>query len=80
MAAKKFAVSMEPELLSRLDRLVKNRAFRSRSQAVQIAVREKVDRLEHSRLERECRKLDRKSEQAMADEGLSEELNQWPEY
>ncbi len=80
MAAKKFAVSMAPELLSRLDRLVKNRAFRSRSHAVQVAVREKVDRLEHSRLARECRKLDRKVEQAMADEGLSEELNQWPEY
>ena len=80
MAAKKFAVSMEPDLLSRLDRLVKNRAFRSRSQAVQVAVREKVERLEHSRLARECRKLDPKTEQAMADEGLSEELNQWPEY
>ena len=80
MAVKKFAVSMEPELLSRLDHLVKNRAFRSRSQAVQVAVREKVERFEHSRLARECRKLDRKAEQAMAEEGLSEELNQWPEY
>ena len=31
MAAKKFAVSMEHKLLSRLDHLVKSRAFRSRS-------------------------------------------------
>ncbi|MDY7010236.1 MAG: ribbon-helix-helix domain-containing protein [Planctomycetota bacterium] len=80
MAVKKFAVSMGPELLNRLDRLVKSRVFSSRSQAVQVAVREKVERLEHSRLARECRKLDHKTEQAMAEEGLSEELTQWPEY
>ncbi len=74
MAANKFAVSMDPDLLNRLDRLVKNQTFRSRSHAVQVAVREKVERIEHSRLARECRKLDRKAEQAMAEEGLSEEL------
>jgi len=71
---------MEPELLAKLDRMVKDKTYRSRSQAVQVAVREKVERLEHTRLGRECKKLDRKLEQAMAEEGMSEELGQWPEY
>ncbi|MBS3905509.1 MAG: hypothetical protein KGZ49_00610 [Syntrophaceae bacterium] len=32
------------------------------------------------RLARECAKLDRKFEQAMAKEGLSVEVGGWPEY
>jgi hypothetical protein len=28
----------------------------------------------------ECKKLDPKFEKAMAEEGLSEDLSQWPEY
>jgi antitoxin (DNA-binding transcriptional repressor) of toxin-antitoxin stability system len=31
-------------------------------------------------LARECAKLDRKSEQAMADEGLATEISAWPKY
>jgi antitoxin (DNA-binding transcriptional repressor) of toxin-antitoxin stability system len=33
-----------------------------------------------SALARECAKLDRKSEQAMADEGLATEISAWPKY
>ncbi len=47
------------------------RSFRSRSQVVQEAVSEKISRMDKSALARECAKLDRKSEQAMADEGLA---------
>ncbi len=32
------------------------------------------------RLARECAKLDRKFEQSMAEEGLSVEAGEWPEY
>ena len=80
MPTSKFAVSMDPKLLTRLDRLVKGRRFRSRSEAVQIAVREKLERIERSRLARECRKLNSAAEQAMAEEGMSGELGTWPEY
>ncbi len=31
-------------------------------------------------LARECAKLDPKSEQRLADEGMDAELEQWPEY
>ena len=80
MAARKFAVSMDPELLARLDRSVRKKAFKSRSQAVQVAVREKLQRLERSRLARECAKLDPATEQALAEEGLSRDAEEWPEY
>ena len=39
-----------------------------------------LERLERSRLARECAKLDPEFEKAMAEEGMSEELAQWPEY
>jgi hypothetical protein len=47
---------------------------------VQEAISEKLARLERSRLAEECAKLDRVSERKMADEGLSDEAAQWPEY
>ena len=34
----------------------------------------------HKFFARECAKLDRKSEQAMADEGLATEISAWPKY
>ena len=80
MSATKVAISMDETLLQRLDRLVKNRSFRSRSQAVQEAVSEKINRMDKTGLARECAKLDRESEQAMADEGLVSELGEWPKY
>ncbi len=80
MSTTKVAVTIDRDLLSRLDRLVKSRRFPSRSRAVQEAISEKLARLEHSRLAEECAKLDRVSERKMADEGLSDEAAEWPEY
>ena len=80
MSTVKVAVTIDRDLLSRLDRLVKSRRFPSRSRAVQEAISEKLARLEHSRLAEECAKLDRVSERKMADEGLSDEAAEWPEY
>ena len=80
MSATKVAITMDETLLQRLDRLVKTRSFRNRSQVVQEAVSEKISRMDKSALARECAKLDRKSEQAMADEGLATEISAWPKY
>ncbi len=79
MSTEKVAITIDKELLKRLDRLVKNRLFENRSRAVQEAVREKLARLEHGRLAQECSKLDRKFEQTMAEEGLSVEVAESPE-
>jgi metal-responsive CopG/Arc/MetJ family transcriptional regulator len=80
MRTAKVAITLDENLLKRLDRLVRNRMFENRSRAIQEAVREKLARLERSRLARECAKLDRKFEQTMAEEGLSVEVGEWPEY
>ena len=80
MSTAKVAITLDENLLKRLDRLVKNRLFKNRSRAIQEAVSEKLARLERNRLARECAKLDRKFEQAMAEEGLSVEVGEWPEY
>ena len=80
MATSKVAITIDEELLQRLDRLVAERRFPNRSQAIQQAVAEKLSRMEHGRLAREAAKLDRAFEQKLADEGLAGGLAAWPEY
>jgi metal-responsive CopG/Arc/MetJ family transcriptional regulator len=80
MGAAKVAITIEEELLERIDRLVEQRKFPNRSRAIQEAVRDKLDRLDRGRLARECAKLDRGFEQKMADEGLAGDLEEWPEF
>jgi metal-responsive CopG/Arc/MetJ family transcriptional regulator len=80
MAAAKVAISIEGNVLARLDRLVRQQMFPSRSKAIEQAVKEKLERLDRSRLARECAKLDPAFEKALADEGVSGELAEWPEY
>lgn len=80
MSMAKIAITLDENLLKRLDRLVKNKLFTNRSRAIQEAVLEKLARMERSRLARECAKLDKKFEQVMADESLSVEVIEWPEY
>lgn len=80
MAVAKIAITIEQEMLSEVDRLVRRRVFANRSRAIQEAVGEKIGRLSAHRLARECAKLDSKSEQALAEEGLSGGGAAWPEY
>jgi metal-responsive CopG/Arc/MetJ family transcriptional regulator len=80
MVRAKIAITLEAETLARIDKLVGQRVFPSRSQAIQEALAEKLDRLAHGRLARECAKLDPTQEKAMADEGLATEGAQWPKY
>ena len=80
MARSKVAISLDESTLKRLDRLVKRRVFPNRSQAIEEAVAEKLARLEKSRLAQECAKLDPTFERALAEEGLSEDMMEWPEY
>jgi metal-responsive CopG/Arc/MetJ family transcriptional regulator len=80
MAASKIAITLENEMLKRLDMLVKSKTFPNRSKAIQEAVAEKLNRMEKSRLAQECAKLDPKFEQSFAEEGFVSELEEWPEY
>ncbi len=80
MSSSKIAITLDSHLLSEVDALVKRRMFPSRSRAIQEAVKEKLDRLSHNRLAQECSKLDPEYEKALAEEGLREDLSEWPEY
>jgi len=80
MQTAKIAITIDQGALLRLDRLVTQKVFPSRSNAIQVAIQEKIERLDRTRLARECAKLDPREEQALAEEGMAQELAQWPEY
>lgn len=80
MGKEKIAITLDEAFIGELDRLVKRHIFQNRSQAIQEAVSEKLLRLKRSRLTIECMKLDPSAEKAMAEEGMTEDVNQWPEY
>ena len=80
MGTTKIAISIDKKLVQKLDRMVSDRVFPNRSKAIQQAVEEKIIRIDKSRLARECAKLDPTFEKRLADEGLSQELEKWPEY
>ena len=80
MTRAKVAISLDREALERVDRLVRQGVFPSRSRAIEAALEDKLDRLERHRLAREAAKLDPAVEQAMAEEGMSEDLGSWPGY
>lgn len=80
MSTAKIAITIEEELLGKLDRLVSSKVFPNRSKAIQEAIQEKLTRVNKSRLARECAKLDPKFEKALAEEGISQDVGGWPEY
>lgn len=80
MAKSKIAITLAEKTVKYLDDLVDKRVFDNRSQAIQQAVDEKIERAKRSRLAEECAKLDRDSERELAEEGLGAELPNWPEY
>ena len=80
MGKAKIAITLDEQYIDQLDAFVSKHVFQNRSQAIQEAVKEKLARIRRTRLAKECAKLDPAREKAMADEGLSEDLSQWPEY
>ncbi len=80
MASVKVAVTIDRDTLRQVDSLVSRKVFPNRSRAIQAALAEKLARIERSRLATECAKLDPAFEKALADEGLGQELDHWPEY
>jgi metal-responsive CopG/Arc/MetJ family transcriptional regulator len=80
MAKAKLAVTMDERTLAEVDSLVREHKFPNRSRIIELAVREKLDRLTNSRLADQCALLDPNVEQAMAEEGITGEIDQWPAY
>ena len=80
MAKSKIAITLDDEIVGRIDTLVRQRTYPNRSQAIEDAVRDKLTRLERSRLAAEVSKLDPAFERLLAEEGLSQDQSEWPEY
>ena len=80
MATTKVAVTIDTKLLAQVDDLVAQHVFPNRSKAIQEALQDKLMRMRRSRLARESAKLDPRVEQALAEEGIDQELAAWPEY
>ena len=80
MGQKKVAITMDETLLADVDSLVKRHLFPNRSRAIQAAVKEKLHRLEKTRLATELAKLDTTEERSLAEEGMDLEHDAWPTY
>lgn len=80
MNSSKIAITLETNMLAQVDALVQNHTFPNRSRVIQAAVKEKLSRLNRSLLAQECAKLNPQDEKSLADEGLTEDLSEWPEY
>ena len=80
MPVAKITVSIDKEIVSRLDGLVREGLFPNRSKAVQAALENQLSKLDRSRLAVECAKLDSSYEKELAEEGMDFEDEQWPEY
>ena len=80
MPKTKVALTLESSLLEQVDNLVERKRFRNRSQAVESALADKLHRLARTRLAREAAKLNPREEKQLADEGLADALESWPEY
>jgi len=79
MGRAKIAITVDEQALAEIDRLVGQGVYPNRSKAIEDALQERIARLRRSRLARECAKLDRAEEQALAEEGYAGE-REWPEY
>ncbi len=80
MSTTKVAIHLDEDLLKRVDQLVEERRFPDRNQAIQVALREKIAKLDRSRLLAEAAKLDPEEEQALAEEGMVGDVAEWPLY
>lgn len=76
----KVALTLDADLLDQVDALVARQKFRNRSQAVEAALSDKLHRLARTRLAREAAKLNPVEEKRVADEGMADALDAWPEY
>ncbi len=80
MAATKVAITIDSSLLAELDRLVAQQVFPNRSKAIQEALADKLTRMRRRRLAQESAKLSIEQEQAFAEEGMQQDMEQWPDY
>jgi len=80
MGKAKIAITIDEKIVGRLDKLVERATYSNRSQAIEAALREQLQRLDRTRLTRELAKLDPDYEKALAEEGIATDGTEWPEF
>jgi metal-responsive CopG/Arc/MetJ family transcriptional regulator len=80
MGQAKVAITMDSALLTELDNMVNRHLFPNRSRAIQIAVKEKLQRIGKTRLAKALENLNQNEERALAEEGMGLESDAWPAY
>ncbi|MCC6318121.1 MAG: ribbon-helix-helix protein, CopG family [Gemmatimonadaceae bacterium] len=80
MPKAKVAVTLDTQTLRQVDRLVRDARYPNRSQAIEAAIVSHLERMERRRLIDACAQLDPAEEQALAEEGLAEDVAAWPAY
>lgn len=80
MPRQKIAVTLEPETVREIDRLVKYSGFSNRSRAVEGAIRLATKYERHRKLLRELAKINPDEEIALAEEFAPLLAEIWPEY
>ncbi|MYE53804.1 MAG: CopG family transcriptional regulator [Chloroflexi bacterium] len=80
MGKSTITITMDDAVLETLDDLVRNSVYPDRSLAIQEAVKDKFTTVEDAIFERELAKLDPDFERQMSEEGLAQDLLEWPEY
>jgi Arc/MetJ-type ribon-helix-helix transcriptional regulator len=71
MATTKVAVTIDSKLLAEVDQLVAQDVFPNRSNAIQEALRDRLQCMRRGRLARESAKLNPRQEQTLAEEGMN---------
>jgi Arc/MetJ-type ribon-helix-helix transcriptional regulator len=80
MGSVKVAITIKEDLLTQIDRWVAEGRYPNRSQAIQAAIAEKLERVRRRRLAEEATKLDPNEERALAEEGFAAGSETWPAY
>ena len=79
MGKTKVAVTIDAGVIIKIDQLVEKRVFANRSQAIEEALYEKIERIEHRWMAEKCAKHDPVEERQLAEEGMTGEIETWPE-
>jgi Arc/MetJ-type ribon-helix-helix transcriptional regulator len=69
MGRAKITVTIDEEVLVEIERLVRQGVFPNRDKAIEDVLHGRIAASDRSRLARECAKLDKTEEQALAEEG-----------
>ena len=80
MGKSTITITVDDAVLETLDRLVEDAVYPDRDLAIQEAVKHRFSRVDDAIFERELAKIDPEFERQMSEEGLAQDLLEWPEY